>query len=188
MKLKKRKAIIDEELCDGCGLCVPSCHEGAIVIEDGKARIIEELCDGIGDCLRECPKGAIKIIEEEEEVDFQWPVKLRLIRADSPLLRTSKITFMADCSPVANPELVRKSFEEGAVLLLCPKFDELEEHERKIREIMERNRYDEIRVIRMVVPCCRGISSLIEKILHEKSSENLKEFIVFPDGRVQENL
>ena len=65
----KRKIVrIDEELCDGCGDCVPSCHEGAIEIVDGKARLIsDKLCDGIGDCLGECPQGAISIIEREAE-------------------------------------------------------------------------------------------------------------------------
>ena len=59
---------IDEEKCDGCGLCVPSCHEGAIQIIDGKARLVEDkLCDGLGDCLGECPQDAITI--EEREAD-----------------------------------------------------------------------------------------------------------------------
>lgn len=57
---------IDEDKCDGCGLCVPSCHEGAISIVNGKAQIIEDkLCDGLGDCLGECPQDALKIIERE---------------------------------------------------------------------------------------------------------------------------
>jgi Fe-S-cluster-containing hydrogenase component 2 len=57
---------IDEEKCDGCGLCVPACHEGALRIIDGKARLVgENLCDGLGDCLGECPQGAIEIIERE---------------------------------------------------------------------------------------------------------------------------
>lgn len=60
-----RKIIkIDEEKCDGCGLCVPSCAEGAIQIIDGKARLVSEIyCDGLGACLGECPMGAITIEE-----------------------------------------------------------------------------------------------------------------------------
>ena len=55
---------IDEEKCDGCGLCVPSCAEGAIQIIEGKARLIsEKYCDGLGACLGECPQGAITIGE-----------------------------------------------------------------------------------------------------------------------------
>jgi NAD-dependent dihydropyrimidine dehydrogenase PreA subunit len=64
-----RKIIqIDEEKCNGCGLCIPNCHEGALQIIDGKARLISDLfCDGLGACLGHCPEGAIEIIEREAE-------------------------------------------------------------------------------------------------------------------------
>lgn len=59
---------IDEDLCNGCGLCVPNCHEGALQIIDGKARLISELmCDGLGACLGHCPEGAIKIEKREAQ-------------------------------------------------------------------------------------------------------------------------
>jgi NAD-dependent dihydropyrimidine dehydrogenase PreA subunit len=64
-----RKIIqIDEEKCNGCGLCIPNCHEGALQIIDNKARLISDLfCDGLGACLGHCPEGAIEIIEREAE-------------------------------------------------------------------------------------------------------------------------
>ncbi|MGI6486101.1 MAG: ATP-binding protein [Tepidanaerobacteraceae bacterium] len=61
---------IDEEKCNGCGICIPACAEGAIKIIDGKARLVSDnLCDGLGSCLGECPQGAISIIEREAD-DF----------------------------------------------------------------------------------------------------------------------
>jgi NAD-dependent dihydropyrimidine dehydrogenase PreA subunit len=61
---------IDEELCDGCGECVPSCEEGAIQIVDGKAKLVSETyCDGLGACLGYCPQGALTL-EEVEAADF----------------------------------------------------------------------------------------------------------------------
>jgi NAD-dependent dihydropyrimidine dehydrogenase PreA subunit len=59
---------IDEEKCNGCGICIPACVEGALQIIDGKARLLsEKYCDGLGACLGECPEGAITIEEREAE-------------------------------------------------------------------------------------------------------------------------
>ncbi|MBW2712058.1 MAG: 4Fe-4S dicluster domain-containing protein, partial [Deltaproteobacteria bacterium] len=68
MKTLRKIIEIDDELCDGCGECIPSCAEGALEIVDGKARIIaDKLCDGLGACLGECPTGALKVIERESD-------------------------------------------------------------------------------------------------------------------------
>ena len=65
----KRKIIrIDEEKCNGCGLCVPDCPEGALQVIDGKARLVGDLlCDGLGACLNKCPESAISVEEREAE-------------------------------------------------------------------------------------------------------------------------
>ncbi len=70
----KRQIIrIDQDKCDGCGMCVPSCAEGAIQIVDGKAQLLaDRFCDGLGACLGECPQGAL-IIEEREAEEFVGP-------------------------------------------------------------------------------------------------------------------
>lgn len=57
---------IEEESCNGCGICVDACHEGAIHIIEGKAKLMrDDYCDGLGDCLPTCPTGAISFVERE---------------------------------------------------------------------------------------------------------------------------
>ena len=71
-----RKIIhIDEEKCNGCGLCAEACHEGAIEMVNGKAKLVREnFCDGFGDCLPGCPTGAITF-EEREAPEYEEHVK-----------------------------------------------------------------------------------------------------------------
>lgn len=92
MKVQRKIIEIDEELCDGCGLCVPSCAEGAIAVVDGKARVLsEKFCDGLGACLGECPNGALKIVERVADAFDEEAVEEHLCSGEDqrpPLLAT----------------------------------------------------------------------------------------------------
>jgi ferredoxin len=84
----KRKIIhINEEKCNGCALCIPSCPEGAIQMIDGKARLVSDLfCDGLGACLGECPEGAITIEEREAEPYNEAKVMENIVKQGSNVI------------------------------------------------------------------------------------------------------
>jgi Pyruvate/2-oxoacid:ferredoxin oxidoreductase delta subunit len=88
MKIKRKIIHIDEEKCDGCGLCVPSCAEGAIQIVNGKARLVsEKYCDGLGACLGECPNDALYIVKDDADDFDEKAVEEHLKKALSPPIK-----------------------------------------------------------------------------------------------------
>jgi len=222
---------IDEDLCDGCGLCVPSCAEGAIQIVDGKARLVSDVyCDGLGACLGECPQNAITI-EEREAEDFDeeavkvhlarldkdkaapqpakhpavpfpgahpaaapphaapacpgsavrrfdqpaacptnfdakagpsqlghWPVQLMLVPPHAPFLKNQEILVCADCVPFTVPDFHSRYLAGRAVVVGCPKLDNLEFYFEKLKAMFAEASPRKITVLRMEVPCCGGIA------------------------------
>ena len=123
MRVRRRIIQIDEELCDGCGQCVPSCAEGAIQIIDGKARLVDEkYCDGLGACLGECPTGALSVVEQEAEefdekaVEEYLSSKAQKKSPDEPTLpcgcpssQIQTFVFSGSCQEANNPAIQKSS-------------------------------------------------------------------------------
>lgn len=79
---------IDEEKCDGCGVCVPGCPEGALQVIDGKARLVSDLlCDGLGACIRECPKDALKVEKKEAQQYDEHRVMENIVKAGANTIK-----------------------------------------------------------------------------------------------------
>lgn len=85
----KRKIIrVDETKCNGCGLCIPHCQEGALQLIDGKARVISELFfDGLDACIGDCPQGAIRIVERESEPYDEAEVMGKMVHQGDKVVR-----------------------------------------------------------------------------------------------------
>jgi Fe-S-cluster-containing hydrogenase component 2 len=230
----RKLVVIDEEKCDGCGLCATACHEGAIQIIDGKARLVSEsYCDGLGDCLGECPRGAITIEEREaapydqKAVDAhlaaleedarpaaaqgggcpgaavtsfepagagrgreaggaaeagpdserapsghpsrlaQWPVQLMLVPVDAPFLSGADVLITADCVPFASNDFHDRYLAGRKLLVGCPKFDDVGHYYDKLKQMFAEAQPRSITVLRMQVPCCGGLASLVTKARNE---------------------
>lgn len=220
----KRKIVkIDEDKCNGCGLCVDACHEGALELVDGKARLVSDsYCDGLGDCLPACPAGAI-IIEEREAAAFdedavkkrmeakkdtvtetlacgcpgahsktierktgvvpapatttiaaynapvvsqlcQWPCQIKLVPVNAHYLDNARLLVAADCTAYAYANIHNDFMRDRITLVGCPKLDNVN-YADKLTEILKAHTIKSITVLRMEVPCCKGIVEAVKQAL-----------------------
>ena len=211
LTLVMRKIVhIDENLCNGCGLCIPKCAEGALQIVDGKAKIVSEIyCDGLGACIGQCPQGAITIIERDAEefdekavkeylaqdktktrkiaVKSQWPVKLNLVPRQAPFYNQANLLIVADCAPVVYSGLQNNLLPGKRILIGCPKFDDVRGYAIKLAEILKMNDIASITIIHMEVPCCSGLKWAVEKALQESEKQiPVKRYIMTIGGELRE--
>jgi ferredoxin len=224
-KMATRKIVkIDEEKCNGCGLCIPNCAEGALEIIDGKAKLVsDKFCDGLGACLGHCPQDAITIIERDAEnfdekavethlhkkndakaqpqpqpkpdsVPFfggcpssrpmhfkvqksntgtgpggpsvsmlsQWPVQLKLVPVNAPYFQDADLLVVADCVPFTYANFHQDFLDGKAVVVGCPKLDNIQYYREKLAEIFKTNSIKSVTVPYMEVPCCFGLVKATE--------------------------
>lgn len=189
----KRKIItINQELCNGCGICAAACHEGAIAMENGKAKLMrDDYCDGLGDCLPACPTGAITFTEREaaaydetavkerlQELGRslpdagpksqlrQWPVQIKLVPVNAPYFDGANLLIAADCTAFTYGNFHNHFIKNHVVLIGCPKLDSTDYAE-KLTEIIANNHIKTITVVRMEVPCCGGIEYAVKTAVEQ---------------------
>mgnify|MGYP000158707117 FL=1 len=176
-----RKIIhIDEDKCNGCGICATACHEGAIDIIDGKAKLVREnFCDGLGDCLPACPTGAITFEEREapaydeaavmkakqsDRTLMNWPVQIKLAPVCAPYFDGADLLIAADCTAYAYADFHREILKDRVTLIGCPKLDAID-YSTKLTEIVRNNNIRSVTIVRMEVPCCGGLEMAVVNAL-----------------------
>lgn len=209
-----RKIItIDEDKCNGCGLCASACHEGALRIIDGKAKLISDsYCDGLGNCLPECPTNAIRIVEreaaafDEEAVAKhvaagsspagahapvsqlgQWPCQIKLVPANAPYFDNANLLIAADCTAYAYANIHQDFMRNKITLIGCPKLDE-GDYSQKLAQIFANNDLKSITVLRMEVPCCGGLVHAVKNaMLASGTMVPWKVVTISTDGNIIED-
>ena len=182
--MKRQIIKIDEEACNGCGLCVEACHEGAIGLVDGKAKLLrDDYCDGLGNCLPVCPAGAITFEERDAPAYHaaaaedrpqpgrpaptqlrQWPVQIKLAPVNAPYFENANLLVAADCAAYAYGNF-HSDYMRGRITLIgCPKLDGVDYGE-KLTAILQRNNIKSVTVVRMEVPCCGGLEYAVKTAL-----------------------
>ena len=205
----RRIITIDENACNGCGLCASACHEGAIGIVDGKAKLLrEDYCDGLGDCLPACPMNAISFEEREAPAYNEaavlaskknahplpsvkvpccltnFPVQIKLVPPNAPYFDGADLLIAADCTAYSYGNFHNGFMKNRVTLIGCPKLDAVNYAE-KLSLIFRDNNIRSITVARMTVPCCGGLSFAVKTAV-ENSGKDIPLHIVTisPDGRI----
>ena len=204
-----RKIIkIDEAACNGCGLCVSACHEGAIGLVEGKAKLLrEDYCDGLGDCLPACPMDAISFeMREAPAYDAEavraaqeakkrpvgevpsclenFPVQLKLVPPNAGWLDGADLLIAADCTAYVYGNFHDRFMRGKATIIACPKLD-MVDYTEKLTAIFEGNAVRSVTVVRMQVPCCGGLPFAVRKAI-DASGKNipLEVVVIDPKGNI----
>lgn len=176
IKMSDGKAkLIRDDYCDGLGNCLPVCPTGAISFEEREAAAFDEKavkesqapqCTGCkGSSAKE-----IKHTENDEVVKSsvsrlsQWPVQIKLVPVNAPYFNNANLLISADCAAYAYGNFHEKFIKSKVTLIGCPKLDE-GDYSEKLLEIIKNNNIKSITLVRMEVPCCKGLENALKTAL-----------------------
>lgn len=201
--------LVKDSFCDGLGACIGECPQGALTIIERDAPEFDEaavVAARPADALpviqkkgpaHRCPGSAMRSLEpahpapgtlEEPPPSAlgQWPVQLMLVPPHAPFLQGADLLVCADCVPFAVPDFHARYLSGRAVVVGCPKLDDLSHYARKLKAIVQQARPRSLTIVRMEVPCCRGLAQVaVEAALESNTPISVEEHIVGVRGRIE---
>lgn len=191
--------LVSEVYCDGLGACLGECPTGAITIEERPAEGFDERA--VKEHLHEekkvacgCPSAVVAEFPREEVAPAasqpstlrHWPVQLTLVPVKAPFLKGADVLLAAHCSAFAYGGFHQDFLKNRALLIACPKLDDIEAHLEKLTEIVTYARLKSLTVVHMEVPCCSGLVYLAKKAIAASGREiPLKEITIGVRGDMQ---
>lgn len=201
--------LVAEKYCDGLGACLGQCPNDAIKIiereaedfdEEAVQRHLEEVKQKQGEMACGCPSSQIRVLPTNKSSEHNkgerlksalthWPVQIKLVPPHAPFLKNADLLVVADCVPVAYPNLHRDMLPGKVIMIGCPKFDDKEEYVEKFNQIFSQNDVNSVEVLIMTVPCCSALPLIVKKGM-EKSGKKIpiKQKVISPEGNIVDNL
>lgn len=196
--------VIADRFCDGLGACLTGCPTGALsLIQRAAAPYDEEavhqhlaaqgqvpaqpVCPGSRPSLTPHACGTTTGIAPEPNAGRgpQWPLKLRLMPPDAPMLQGADILLAADCAAFACPDFRARFMQDKMALIACPKFEGAEAVTERLAQVFRASKPRSCTVARMEVPCCQGLSRAIQAARAASGHDLMvNEVILGRDGNV----
>jgi NAD-dependent dihydropyrimidine dehydrogenase PreA subunit len=200
--VKGKARVVNEVYCDGLGACIGECPEGALAIEERDAPEFDErkvkehlaqksvketklmACPGSGPRPIPTPKPVNESGRSTPQLS-NWPVQLRLVHPQAPYFKHARLLVAADCSAFAYVAMHSDFIQGRATVIACPKLDDNEEQIAKLTEIFALNDIQDIKVVRMEVPCCGGLNQLVKKAMESaRKKVPMDEVVIATDGSI----
>ncbi len=204
--IDEKAKVISDNLCDGLGACIGDCPQGALKITEREAdefdeeaveKHLSELAPSQNDQPVTLPCGCpstqlqdfsskttceeanqpASFTEGMESALAHWPVQIRLVPPTAPFLKGADLLVPADCVPISYPAFHRDFLKGKAVMMGCPKFDDVQEYIDKFAEIFRVAEIKSVTCLIMEVPCCSGLPAIIQKGMDAASKKVPMEVI-----------
>lgn len=182
IKIINNKAkLIRDDYCDGLGDCLPACPMEAISFEEREAAEYDEEAVKLHlqnrNLAAHPSENSAELIEKIGSQLKQWPVKIKLIPTTAPYFKDAELLIAADCTAFAYADFHKQFIKKRITLIGCPKLDNVDYSE-KLAEIIKNNEITKIMVLRMEVPCCRGLEKAVDEALQKNGKTLPRETVV----------